>query len=399
MRLLITIPSIGLVYGGPSKSVCELAQALGHQGATVDLVTTDANGTEKLDVPLQTWLDKPDYRLQVFPGQVWGDYKWSTPLVLWLRRNLHHYDAVHINAVFSLTSLPFYWYCHRRQVPYMMAPRGTLEPWALAYKAQKKRFYYQLFELPALDRASAIHALASPEADHITALALKPPVVTIPNGIHRQDFETLADPALFYQQFPHTQGKILILFLGRLDPKKGLDLLAPAFAQVQAQYPNTHLVVAGPDNIDFLPTAQQYFKASNCDQAVTFTGMLTGDLKRAALAAANLYVAPSYSEGFSMSVLEAMASGLPCVITSGCNFPEAEAAQAAHVVASEVDAIARALLQCLHDPAVAEAMGDRARQLVLNHYTWDRVAAQLIEVYTAILEKKPANGPLSQHKP
>jgi glycosyltransferase involved in cell wall biosynthesis len=88
-----------------------------------------------------------------------------------------------------------------------------------------------------------------------------------------------------------------------------------------------------------------------------------------------------------MSVLEAMASGLPCVITSGCNFPEAAVAQAAHVVALDVDAIAKALLQCLHDPVSAKAMGDRARQLVLNHYTWDRVAAQLIDVYTAILAK------------
>ncbi len=389
MRILFTIPSIGSVYGGPSKSVCELAQSLGHQGATVDLVTTDANGPTKLDLPLQTWLDRPDYRLQVFPGQVWGDYKWSTPLAQWLHHHLHHYDAVHINAVFSLTSLTFYWYCNRRQVPYIIAPRGTLEPWALAYKAQKKRLYYQLFERPALNRASAIQALASTEADNIAPLGLRSPVVTIPNGIHRQDFATLPDPALFYQQFPHTQGKTLILFLGRLDPKKGLDLLAPAFAQVQAQFPNTHLVVAGPDNIGFLPTAQQYFQSAHCDQAVTFTGMLTGDLKRAALAAAHLYVAPSYSEGFSMSVLEAMATGLPCVLTTGCNFPEAAAAQAAHVVATNADDITQALLRCLYDASAAKAMGDRARQLVLNHYTWDRVAAQLIDVYSAILDHRP----------
>ncbi len=386
MRILVTIPSIGSVYGGPSKSVCELAQALGHQGATVDLVTTDANGKTKLGLPLQTWLNKPSYRQQIFPGHLWGDYKWSTPLAQWLRRHLHHYDAVHINAVFSLTSLPFYWYCNRRQVPYIVAPRGTLEPWALAYKAKKKRLYYQLFERPALSRASAIQALASTEASNMAPLDLKPPIVTIPNGIHRQDFATQLSPAQFYQQFPHTQGKTLILFLGRLDPKKGLDLLAPAFAQVQAQFPNTHLVVAGPDNIGFLPTAQQYFAEANCAQAVTFTGMLTGDLKRAALAAAHLYVAPSYSEGFSMSVLEAMATGLPCVITTGCNFPEAAAAQAAHVVACEVDDIAQALLRCLHDPLAAKAMGDRARQLVLDRYTWDRVATQLLEVYTSILK-------------
>ncbi|HZG39964.1 MAG TPA: glycosyltransferase, partial [Nodosilinea sp.] len=137
---------------------------------------------------------------------------------------------------------------------------------------------------------------------------------------------------------------------------------------------------------------------AKCPDAVTFTGMLTGELKYSALAAVNLYVAPSYSEGFSMSVLEAMASGLPCVITTGCNFPDAARANAAKVVDIQADAIAKALIECLSDPLAAKTMGDRARHLVLNHYTWDRVAAQLIEVYTAILEKKSANGPPSYHK-
>ncbi|HZG39907.1 MAG TPA: glycosyltransferase, partial [Nodosilinea sp.] len=128
---------------------------------------------------------------------------------------------------------------------------------------------------------------------------------------------------------------------------------------------------------------------AKCPDAVTFTGMLTGELKYSALAAVNLYVAPSYSEGFSMSVLEAMASSLPCVITTGCNFPEAARANAAKVVNIQAEAIAKALIECLSDPLAAKAMGDRARQLVLNNYTWDRVAAQLINVYTAILNQQP----------
>jgi glycosyltransferase involved in cell wall biosynthesis len=389
MQLLITIPAIGSVYGGPSKSVRELAQELGRQGAMVDLVTTNANGTEKLDVPLQTWLEEHHYRLQYFSCHVWGDYKWSPPLATWVGQNLKNYDAVHLNAIFSLTNLPFYWHCRRQRIPFIIAPRGMLEPWALAYKAHKKRLYYHLLERPALNHASAIHTLASTEADKITSLGLKPPTVIIPNGIHRQNFATPGDPALFYQQFPHTQGKTLILFLGRLDPKKGLDLLAPAFAQVQAKFPHTHLAIAGPDNVNFLPTAQRYFAETYCDSAVTFTGMLTGDLKQAALAAADVYVAPSYSEGFSMSVLEAMASGLPCIITTGCNFPEAAQANAAKVVDIQADAIADALIECLSDPSAAKVMGDRARQFVLNNYTWDKVAAQLIEVYQAILQQAP----------
>lgn len=389
MRLLVTIPAIATLYGGPSKSVCALAQALGHQGIAIDLITTNANGSNTLDVPCQTWIEATNYRLQYFSTHIWGDYKWSYPLATWLAQHLPDYHAVHINAVFSLTNLPFYKHCHRHHIPYIVAPRGMLEPWALAYKTTKKRLYYHLLERPALNRASALHALASPEAINLKDLNLKPPIVTLPNGLSPADLPPLADPNLFYQHFPHTQGKTLILFLGRIDPKKGLDLLAPAFAQVQAHHPNTHLIIAGPDNIGFLPTAQQYFQTAHCAKAVTFTGLLSGPLKAAALAAATLYIAPSYSEGFSMSVLEAMASGLPCIITTGCNFPEATNAQAAHVVPIAADALAQAMLRCLADLPTAKAMGDRARQFILANYTWDRIATQLIEVYTAILDEQP----------
>jgi glycosyltransferase involved in cell wall biosynthesis len=116
--------------------------------------------------------------------------------------------------------------------------------------------------------------------------------------------------------------------------------------------------------------------------------MLTGSLKYSALAAASLYVAPSYSEGFSVSVLEGMASGLPCVITTGCNFPEAAAAQAAHVVDIDADEIALALIQCLSNPQQAEEMGQCARQLIFENYTWERIATQMSNIYTSIITKQ-----------
>jgi glycosyltransferase involved in cell wall biosynthesis len=116
--------------------------------------------------------------------------------------------------------------------------------------------------------------------------------------------------------------------------------------------------------------------------------MLTGELKYAALAAASLYVAPSYSEGFSMSVLEGMAAGLPCIITTGCNFPEAAAAKAAVVVDINAEAVAEALETCLGHPEQSKMMGDRARQFILENYTWDKIAKSLIKVYEKIIDGK-----------
>lgn len=389
MHILFVIPAIGNVYGGPSKTVINLAKALNSHGVIVDIVTTNANGAESLDIPLQQWLTESGSRIQYFPYVSLGEYKWSSTLASWLFRHVQDYDLVQSNAIFSLPNAPAHWACQWKKVPYIMTPRGMLEPWALSYKAWKKRLYYALFERPALNQVSAIQALASSEANNISALKLKSPIVIVPNGIHDSDFQNQTKPKIFYQKFPHLRNKKLILFLGRIDPKKGLDILAQAFKLIFPHFPEAHLVVAGPDNIGFLPKAQNFFLEAGCLNAVTFTGMLTGDLKYAALAAASLYVAPSYSEGFSMSILEGMASGLPCVITTGCNFPEAAEARAAYVVEPTADHVSHALIQCLQDPEAAQSLGYRARHFVCKNYTWDRIATLLIEVYTAILNQEP----------
>lgn len=389
MKILIVIPALGPVYGGPTKSVIELAQALGNRGVDIDIVATTANGSTSMDVAVLTWIREKYYRIQYFPYWNFLDYKISLSLTKWLFKNVTNYDLVHTNAVFSYPVLPAHWACQRHKVPYIMTPHGMLEPWALAYKSGKKRFYFALLEKPAFQRASAIQMLASTEAKRIEPLQLKAPLVVVPNGIHQQDFETLPNPELFYQQFPQTRNKTLILFLARIDPKKGLDLLATAFAKVHTQFPQTHLIIAGPDNIGFCETAQNYFADAECLNAVTFTGMLSGSLKYAALAAASLYVAPSYSEGFSVSVLEGMAAKLPCIITTGCNFPEAAIANAALVVDIDAEQIANALSSCLKNPQQAKAMGDRAREFIFEKYTWEKIACQMQHVYTSIIQQKP----------
>lgn len=389
MKILIVVPFVSSIYGGLPKAVIELAHALGNIGVNVDIVTTNANRSNKLEVPLHTWITEKSYRIKYFPYNNLLNYQISFSLTKWLFQHITDYDLVHTNAIFSCPILPAYWACHRHQIPYVITPHGMLEPWALSYKSWKKHPYYRLFEKPALQRASAIQMLASSEAENVKALNLKAPIVIVPNGIHRQDFETLPTPELFYQNFPHTHNKKLILFLGRIDPQKGLDLLAVAFSKLHSQFPETHLIVAGPDNNDFLPTAQNYFLEAGCLEAVTFTGMLTGSLKYAALAAASLYVAPSYSEGFSLSVLEGMASGLPCIITTACNFPEAESAQAAYIININADELADALIRCLKHPQQAKEMGKRARKFIFEQYTWDVIATQMIQVYSAILNQIP----------
>jgi glycosyltransferase involved in cell wall biosynthesis len=386
MKILIVIPALGNVYGGPSKVILELAESIGKLGINVDVVATNANGEKTLDVDLNQWIIQNHYRVRYFSYLNFIDYKFTLSMSKWLFNNVSSYNLVHTHAIFSYPVLVAYWMCQLHKIPYLATPHGMLEPWALAYKIWKKKLYFNWLEKPALQKASAIQMLASTEAERIKNLHLKPPLVIVPNGIHREDFASLPDPEIFYHQFPETKDKRLIIFLGRIDPKKGLDLLALAFAQAYQKFPDTHLIIAGPDNTGFLPTAQSYFINAGCSHAVTFTGMLTGNIKYAALAAATIYVAPSYSEGFSMSVLEGMAAGLPCVITTGCNFPEAGEAEVARIVNIDVGSIAKAIIHLLEDDQQAKNMGYRARQFILDNYTWDKILLKMISVYENIIQ-------------
>ena len=383
MKILFVIPALGSVYGGPSKILLGLAQALGSQGVSVDIIATTANGNSCLNVPVGTWVKEKFYRVQYFSYWDFLDYKFSLSLTYWLFQNVSNYDLVHTHAIFSYAVLPAYWACRVHQVPYAISPHGMLEPWALSNKSWKKLFYFNFLEKPALQRANAIF-LSSVEAKNIKNLGIKSQLCIVPNGILQDDFQALPDSEIFFQKFPETRHKILILFLGRIDPKKGLDLLATAFEKVHAQFPQTHLIIAGPDNVGFSPTAKDYFTKVNCLEFVTFTGMLTGSLKYAALSAANVYVAPSYSEGFSISVLEGMASGLPCVITTGCNFPEAGIEKAALVVDINAKQIGDALLWCIAHKEDAKQMGDRARHFIFENYTWDKIADKMEKFYSNI---------------
>ena len=380
-KILVVIPALGPIYGGPSKLAPALAAALARRGLEVDLVTTDANGPNRLEVPLDRWVERDGCRFRYFPRWGRAEYKVSGSLLRWLWRHVRDYDVVLGIASFNFPILALALACRARGVPYIINPQGMLEPWALAYKGWKKGAYYRGIERPLILRgARAIQALNRPEAANIEALRLGRPVFVLPNGIDASEAEPpgAADAAAFLDRFPAARDRTVILFLHRVDPKKGLDLLAPTFAVVRSRFPKTHLVIAGPGTAGFGKTARGYFASVGLgEDAVTFTGMLEGGLKRGALAVATAFVAPTRSEGFSMSVLETMAAGIPGVITTGCNFPEADEAGAARVVPFKDKAFAAALSDLLANVEDARTMGCRARRFVLGNYTWDGVAGRL----------------------
>jgi glycosyltransferase involved in cell wall biosynthesis len=388
LKVLVIIPALSPVYGGPSFSSIGLAEALGRRGLQVDVVTTNAAGPRNFPVKLHQWIAESTYRLRYF--RRWGRFevKFSPTLMTWLFQHVTDYDVVHGMSVFNFPTYIYCEACRWRDVPHIIHPQGMFEPWAMSNKGWKKKVYFRWLKKPQLERANVIHCLTKHEAESIAALGVTTPKVIVPNGIN---FESMinGDANAFFLRYPELANKTRLLFLHRVDPKKGLDILAKSFARLRNRFPNTHLIITGPDPTGYWSTASRFFESAGCAAAVTYTGIVTGQNKADVLAAADVFVAPSYSEGFSMSVLEAMAAGLPSVITTGCNFPEAAEAKVALEVPIDATAFAEALGRLIENLPAAREMGQRAREFIFQNYTWDQAARKTHEVYTAILDHEP----------
>ncbi len=269
----------------------------------------------------------------------------------------------------------------KARVPYLVAVHGMADPWALGYKTWKKRVYLTLVEARNLRRASCLHALSRPEIDHIRAIAQWAPIGFVPNGVDLAPFDDLPPRSVLEDEHPELRGKFVLLFFARLHAKKGLDLLAEALRQVAPGRPDLHLLVAGTDDGAWAPFLAR-MKEADLSERITYLGHVSGERARRTWAAADAFILPSYSEGFSMAILEALACRLSCLITTACYFPELAAADGAVVVEPTPECVTRGLRELLErDQEERATLGRNGRRLVESEYTWDRQARRLASIY------------------
>jgi glycosyltransferase involved in cell wall biosynthesis len=265
------------------------------------------------------------------------------------------------------------------QVPYVLSAHGMLEPWALSNRKWKKIFYSALFERANVEGAACVHALTHAEAEDYRRFGCTRPVAVIPNGV---SVPNDSSPDLFISKFPALKGRKIILFLGRIHYKKGLDILIESWAELSKKSPEVHLVIAGPDFEETKSKLEARISELGLVQDVTFTGMLSGDLKWSAMAAAGCFVLPSYSEGLSVSILEAMAMGLPVVISDRCNLPEVGQAEAGWVIEPKQSELTTALADFIgNSRETNRKIGRKGSQLAARRYNWSIITQQFTELY------------------
>ena len=288
-------------------------------------------------------------------------------------------DVVHVHAVWNF---PTYWamrIARKSRIPYLVAPQGSFESWALGQNRFGKKLYGSLTELPLLKAATGIQALTNNEERQVRAMGIDAPVHVVPNGVIDGQFSKDALP--LWQQIGLKEPTPTILFLSRLHPKKGIDVLLRAFA-LYSQAHRGILVVAGHDaKSGYRQTLENLAKDLGVADKVHFIGEVSGSKKEDVLAGADIFVLSSHSEGLPVAVVEAMAAGLPVVITDGCNIPEVEENGAGIVVDQNPEAIAASIQLLVSNSERRSVMSCHARALVKERFTWSAIAQSLDTVY------------------
>lgn len=377
MRVLHVIPAIATRYGGPGVVAVETVRALRAAGVDAMIATTDADGSDRLDVRLGELIEWDGIPAVVMPLGGGERFKWSGALARWLADHVDGFDLVDIHAVFSHSSVSAARACRRSDVPYVVRPHGALDPWSLTRKAWRKRLLLWWGVRQLLAGASFVqYTTADEQAGAEQALPWLPEGHVVPLGVDEASFVEPSRDAV----------RPYVLTMSRLEAKKSLELLIDVFHEV-ATGPFRHwrLIVAGDGEPDYVSALHRRAAAGQAADRIEFPGWVQGGLKRSLLSGASLFASPSTQENFGLSLAEAMAAGVPVLVTPGVNLSGAVAsAGAGWVVDRERAAIATALTHILGDDAGRLARGWAARGLA-DRFRWRHSAAAVIRLYEAAL--------------
>jgi glycosyltransferase involved in cell wall biosynthesis len=365
--------------------LCTLARCQAEQGLQVHVATTDDKGPERLAGPELPSTTKENVTYWIFPCQM-RLYLFSLPLTFWLWKHTKQYDVVHIHYVFSYSSLVAALCAKLAGVPYVLLPHGILNNWGMrARRWFLKRLSFFLVEANLLRAAARVQYTCEEELLEAQRFRVKHKAVIVPCPV---DLLPDAYPGTFRTRSRELDDRLIVLFLSRLHPKKGLDLLLRAFAAVRADHPEAVLVLAGDGDPPFVRQLKREAIRLGIESGTTWTGFLDGQNKRAALADADIFVLPSYSENFGVAVVEATLAGLPVIISNkvGIHRQVAEA-QVGLVVECSVSQLESAL-RTLLDNAALRAKFRANCAAFSRQFSPPFVVEQLINEYRSIAGAK-----------
>ncbi|SLN11627.1 Glycogen synthase [Roseivivax jejudonensis] len=380
MRVLIFAPNYlpATRYGGPVRSTHGLARGLAGQGHEVHVLTTDVDGSGRLDVPLDRPVEMDGvhvhYRPIIPPRRIY----FSPALARLADEMVPYMDVVHVNGMFLWPGPRIARAARRAGVALVVSPRGMLMPEMIAGKSRLvKQAWIRAFERANLAGARAIHLTSAGEAEGLrkTGLDLAPCMV-IGNGVDAPDpAPTPAEIAAVWGDVPAGRR---VAFLARLDWTKGVDLAIDAARAC----PEVYLRIAGYDQIGLREALLPRTRRSDGSRCAEFVGPLDGRAKWAFLAGADMLLAPSVRESFGMSVAEALAVGTPAIVTPGVGIRTILAELDPELVEERTEeALAESLLEWMRNGPRRKAVGQRAASVMADRHGWHAAAQRMVSLY------------------
>ena len=373
-------------FGGVVRAVEGMAQALVAKGHQVTVLTTDAlDQTTAYEGTLDDFLDGVRViRCPNVSPALRGKLNLSTPRQMRqiAQSVLPTVDVLHIHEFRTVENLLVTPVAHDLNKPIVLSPHGTVN--LSTGRSRLKVGWDKLLSASVALRIDHVIALVEPELDDVQTLwqnfgrrQIPTQFSIIPNGIHLDDFLSLPPADDFRAKYGLGDAPT-VLFMGRLQARKGVDVLVKAFQLADVK--DSRLLIVGPDEgmLDVLRSLAEG------DDRICITGYLGGEERLKALSASDIFALPAVGEGLSMAVLEAMGAGLPVILSQGCNMSDVEPNGAGYVVDISPDAIADKLRILLTDANLRQEMGGASRQLIAQKYTWEKVASKLDSVYQEV---------------
>ena len=357
--------SISRLAGGPFASVSRLSQEVAANGPQVDILGT-SDSCSKKDMP--HWLPLRPYAIDPFFPRKFGFSPDFSTKVQQLSPHL-----LHCHGLWMYHTCLAYQYGRKAGVPYIISPRGMLEPWAWENSRWKKLPLWWLWEQRNIRHAAVLHATAEQEANHLRKRGLRQPIAIIPNGVDLPAYKP-----------KRKRGQRMALFLSRIHPKKGLPMLLDAWSELQPE--GWELVIAGPDERNHEKLLKDKVAQRKIRTSVRFHGPAYGTVKDELFRNADLFILPTLSENFGIAIAEALSYGVPVITTTAAPWQEIQQTRSGWWVAPETAPITLALREAIALPPEELAQkGERGRQLIEKTYSWTRVAQDMSAVYEHII--------------
>jgi len=410
MKILCVTPTYwpAFEFGGPIHSLHFLNKGLINNGAELSVFTTNkgqsteftTNKTSKIDGIEVTYFSYSKY--MEFLGTT--GWHFSYPLLKALKTELRHYNLVYILSIWNFTSAITAYYCKQYNIPYVISPRGQLYDQVTSTKSWKKVPYYKLIASKIIKNAVAIHYTSDDEYLNVhKRLGLNNEAIVIPNGIVLDEYKVLPKKGEFIKLYPHLKNKQILLYLGRLSWKKGIDLLIKSLPEILNNNKNVHLLIAGNDENNYKYELIEIIKSLNLkycevssdplvdkigiDVSITFTGYLDNSDKKKAMIDSKLFLLSSHSENFGMTVIEAMACKLPVLISKNVGIADKIVEyDAGVVIENSTNEISKNVCNLLGNEKKLDLIKINALKLLNNKYEINEISKNILLSFKRLIE-------------